>query len=267
MSQQKQSRPYHLVDPSPWPLVISLSVLVTAIGAVLLMHDLDVWTFRIGFLGILYCAFNWWHDVIKESRTHNLHTPEVKNGLRIGIVLFIASEAMFFVAFFWAYFHASAGPAHEAGFTWPPKTIEPIDPFHLPYFNTLLLLLSGTTVTWAHHALLENNLKNVSKGLVLTILLGASFTAIQALEYAHAGFSMKDGIYPSTFYMATGFHGLQVIIGTLFLVVCFFRTFKKDDLTPNAHVGFEAAAWYWHFVDVVWLFLFVFIYYLGFRAS
>jgi cytochrome c oxidase subunit 3 len=266
MSQEKQLHPYHLVDPSPWPLLVSVSVLVTMIGAVLAMHSIEKWTFIIGVVGILYCAFNWWRDIIKESRQEGLHTQEVKTGLRVGMALFIASEVMFFVAFFWAYFNAALNPTEPTGFMWPPKSIQTLDPFHLPYFNTLLLLLSGTTVTWAHHALLEKDMSSVKKGLFLTVLLGGCFTSVQAIEYAHAGFTMKDGIYPSTFYLATGFHGAHVIIGTVFLLVCFFRSLKKDDLTPNAHVGFEAAAWYWHFVDVVWLFLFVAIYYLGYRA-
>jgi cytochrome c oxidase subunit 3 len=178
--------------------------------------------------------------------------------------LFIASEAMFFVAFFWAYFHAALNPTEATGNVWPPKNIIPFDPFDLPYLNTLLLLLSGTTVTWAHHSLSGNQREGLLQGLAITIALGFLFTIVQAFEYAHAAFSFKDGIYPSTFFMATGFHGFHVIVGTIFLMVCLFRAYRFE-FTPDHHVGFEAAAWYWHFVDVVWLFLFVAIYVWGYR--
>lgn len=262
----KASHPFHLVDPSPWPLIASLSTLVLAIGAVLSMHKLTHIVFYIGLLMLITTAFFWWKDVVKESNTPGVHTTAVQRGLKIGMGLFIASEVMFFVAFFWGYFHSAFSPNEATGGVWPPKGIETLDPFGLPYLNTLLLLLSGTTVTWAHHSLLNNHKKDLVKGLLFTVLLGATFTCVQAFEYHHATFALKDGIYPSTFYMATGFHGAHVIIGTLFLLVCLFRA-KNNDFTSTHHVGFEAAAWYWHFVDVVWLFLFVSIYWWGFVAT
>lgn len=255
--------PFHLVDPSPWPFVAALSALVLAIGGVLAMHSLDKKVFLVGVGMLILTLFGWWRDVIREGNTQGLHTQVVQRGLRIGMLLFICSEVMFFVAFFWAYFNAALAPMEASGHVWPPKNIIPFDPFHLPYFNTLILLLSGTTVTWAHHALLENNRKDMLKGLGFTIALGLLFTSVQAIEYAHAAFSFKDGIYPSTFFMATGFHGFHVIVGTLFLAVCWLRAYRNE-FTPNHHVGFEAAAWYWHFVDVVWLFLFVSIYWWGY---
>lgn len=255
--------PYHIVDPSPWPFVGGLSALVLAIGGVLAMHGMDKYVFPIGLAMILLTMFGWWRDVIREGNTPGLHTEAVRRGLRVGMLLFICSEVMFFVAFFWAYFNAALAPTEAIGHVWPPKNIIPFDPFHLPYFNTLVLLLSGTTVTWAHHALLENNRKDLLKGLGLTIALGVLFTSVQAIEYAHAAFSFKGGIYPSTFFMATGFHGAHVIIGTLFLTVCLIRAYRFE-FSNDHHVGFEAAAWYWHFVDVVWLFLFVSIYWWGY---
>jgi cytochrome c oxidase subunit 3 len=255
--------PYHMVDPSPWPCVGGLSSLVLAIGGVLAMHGLDKKVFSVGLVMLLLTVFGWWRDVVLEGNTPGLHTQAVQRGLRIGMLLFICSEVMFFVAFFWAYFNAALAPMEASGFVWPPKNIVPFDPFHLPYFNTLVLLLSGTTVTWAHHALLENNRKDLLTGLGVTIGLGLLFTSVQAIEYSHAAFSFKDGIYPSTFFMATGFHGFHVIVGTLFLMVCWFRAYRNE-FTPDHHVGFEAAAWYWHFVDVVWLFLFVSIYWWGY---
>lgn len=260
----EKGHPYHLVDPSPWPIVASLSTLVLAVGAVDLMHQSESFVFFVGLLMLLTCSFFWWRDVAKESNTPGVHTNEVRQGLRIGVALFICSEVMFFVAFFWAYFHSAIDPVDAIGNMWPPKGVVTFDPFHLPYFNTLLLLMSGTTVTWAHHALLEGDRKGMLLGLGITILLGMTFTGVQAIEYSHAAFALKDGIYPSTFFLATGFHGIHVIIGTIFLIVCWFRGYRGS-FSPKAHVGFEAAAWYWHFVDVVWLFLFVSIYWWGYR--
>jgi len=255
--------PFHLVEPSPWPFVTSLSVLILAIGAVLWMHQIDHYLFWVGILLLFLTFFGWWRDVVKEGNSPGVHTGAVQRGLKIGMGLFIASEVMFFAAFFWGYFHAALTPTEASGFVWPPKNIVPFDPFHLPYLNTLLLLLSGTTVTWAHHELLSGDMKNTAKALLITVLLGATFTVVQAIEYSHAAFALKDGIYPSTFYLATGFHGFHVIVGTLFLLVCWWRT-ERLEFASTHHVGFEAAAWYWHFVDVVWLFLFVSIYWWGY---
>jgi cytochrome c oxidase subunit 3 len=189
---------------------------------------------------------------------------------RYGMILFIASEVMFFVAWFWAYFNVALFPndIHQLtrtellGGVWPPKGIETFDPWHLPLLNTLILLTSGTTVTWAHHALLENDREGLKWGLILTIVLGALFTAVQAYEYSHAAFKFSGNIYGATFFMATGFHGAHVLIGTTFLIVCLIRTYLGH-FTPKQHLGFEFAAWYWHFVDVVWIFLFFCIYVWG----
>jgi cytochrome c oxidase subunit 3 len=258
-----RSHPFHIIEPSPWPFVASCAVLLLGIGGVLAMHKTDHIVFILGIGLTLMTFIGWWRDVLRESNTKGVHTHAVQRGLKIGMGLFIASEVMFFVAFFWGYFHAALFPSAVIGHVWPPKNIVTIDPFHLPYFNTLLLLLSGTTVTWAHHALLSNNICDTRRALSLTVLLGLLFTSIQAWEYIHAPFSFKGGIYPSTFYMATGFHGVHVIVGTLFLAVCCIRVHRKT-ITPGHHVGFEAAAWYWHFVDVVWLFLFISIYWWGY---
>ncbi len=262
MPASKKNHPFHIVNPSPWPFVGSIGGLIAAIGLVLLMHNHGYYVLLIGLALLVFTMAGWWRDVIRESEDKETYTPSVKFGLRTGMALFITSEVMFFVAFFWAFFNASLFPTEPTGGVWPPKGIHPLNPFDYPYFNTLILLLSGTTITWAHHALLANHKKDVLKGIGFTILLGLIFTSIQAFEYAHATFAFKGGIYPSTFYMATGFHGVHVIVGTLFLLVCWFRA-HLDQFTPESHVGFEAAAWYWHFVDVVWLFLFVSIYWWG----
>ena len=211
----------------------------------------------------------WWRDVIIEAQKGD-HTPVVQLHLRYGMILFIASEIMFFVAWFWAYFDASLYPgeaiqatrAELTGGHWPPAGIETFDPWHLPLINTLILLTSGTTVTWAHHALLHGDRKGLKWGLILTVALGALFSVVQAYEYSHAAFGFSGHIYGATFYMATGFHGFHVLVGTIFLLVCLLRA-NYGHFTEKQHFGFEAAAWYWHFVDVVWLFLFIVIYVIG----
>jgi cytochrome c oxidase subunit III len=261
---------YHLVDPSPWPIVGAIAAFITAIGAVLYFHDNGPWLLIPGLLGIMYTMVVWWRDVINEAEHQGHHTPVVQLHLRYGMILFIASEVMFFVAWFWAYFDASlyAGEVIQeartafTGGQWPPQGIETFDPWHLPLINTLILLTSGTTVTWAHHALLHDDREGLKWGLICTIVLGILFTSVQAYEYAHASFGFSGSIYGSTFFMATGFHGFHVLIGTIFLIVCLFRALAGH-FKSTQHFGFEAAAWYWHFVDVVWLFLFSAIYVWG----
>lgn len=252
---------YHLVDPSPWPAIGAASAFVLALGFIFLMNDNANWkiAFPLGLAGVLYTMFMWWRDIIREAVHEGHHTPVVKLHLRYGMMLFIASEVMFFVAWFWAYFGGWFYPTEAIGGVWPPKGIEVLDPFHIPLLNTMILLLSGTTVTWAHHAILEGKKDEVVNGLLLTVLLGALFTGFQAYEYVIASYTIKDTLFGSSFYMATGFHGAHVFIGTVFLVVCLFRA-KADHFKADSHFGFEAAAWYWHFVDVVWLFLFLFVY-------
>jgi cytochrome c oxidase subunit 3 len=257
-----QKHPYHLVDPSPWPVVGALSAGVLAVGGVLFMHDVTPWVLPLGFLMVLATMFFWFADVVREGTYQGHHTPVVQLGLRYGMLLFIASEVMFFAAFFWAFFDSSLFPKEATGGVWPPEGVLPFDPMALPLLNTLILLTSGVTVTWAHHALREGDRKGLLQGLGLTILLGLTFTGVQAYEYAHAAFGFREGIYSTTFFMATGFHGFHVIVGSIFLIVCWFRAYRGD-FKPDHHFGFEAAAWYWHFVDVVWLFLFICVYIWG----
>jgi len=274
---------YHILDPSPWPLIGAIGAILMAVGGIAYMRTLGggsgiemlgltlsgPWLLLLGLVVVLYTMYAWWADTIKEAYAGD-HTKVVSLHLRYGMIMFIASEVMFFVAWFWAFFDASlfadeaaqvARTAYTGG-TWPPSgtgAVEVLDPLHLPLFNTVTLLLSGTTVTWAHHALLEGDRKGLIWGLFLTVVLGVIFTAVQAIEYVQAPFTFKDSIYGATFFMATGFHGFHVLVGTIFLIVCLFRA-MKGHFTPEQHFGFEAAAWYWHFVDVVWLFLFVAVY-------
>ncbi len=252
--------PYHLVDPSPWPLFGAIAAGTMFGGTVLYMHDITSWLLPVGVVLVLIAMFLWWCDVVKEATFQGFHTPIVQIGLRYGMALFIASEVMFFVAFFWAYFNAWLDPTEATGFIWPPQGIEVFEPFDVPFLNTLILLLSGCTVTFAHHAVLEGDQRGSVKYLIYTVALGMLFTSLQAYEYVHAAFGFTDGIYPSTFFMATGFHGFHVIIGTSFLAVCLYRAWRGH-FKPDHHFGLEAAAWYWHFVDVVWLFLWSFIYF------
>jgi cytochrome c oxidase subunit 3 len=264
---------YHLVDPSPWPIVGSVAALVLAVGLIAWMHKMFAAApllFAAGAIGVLYTMAAWWRDVINEAEHKGDHTRVVQISHRYGMILFIASEVMFFVAWFWAYFSTALFPAdvvHVArtellGGVWPPKGIETFDPWHLPLLNTLILLTSGTTVTWAHHALLHDDREGLKWGLICTVALGALFTCVQAYEYGHAAFNYSGHIYGATFFMATGFHGAHVLIGTIFLIVCLARAYAGH-FTPKQHLGFEFAAWYWHFVDVVWLFLFACIYVWG----
>ena len=262
-------QPFHLVRPSVWPLLGALAAGTMAAGAVMYMHKLPLLGVNIGakgvlagFIGVLAIMWVWWRDVIKEAVVEKAHSPETRVGFRYGMALFISSEVMFFVAFFWAFFNASLFPTAAIGGVWPPKGVEAVQPFGLPFLMTMILLLSGCTVTWAHHAILEGKQAESVKALAITVLLGIAFTCIQGWEYAHAEFGFKDSIYSSAFYMATGFHGFHVIVGSIFLAVCLFRA-QKGHFTPESHFGFEAAAWYWHFVDVVWLFLFTAIYWWG----
>ncbi len=282
MAHEGVKHDYHLVNPSPWPLVGSVAAFVLAVGAVIFMKGLfglpkhTVWVMALGLAGVLFTMVAWWRDVVLEANEGD-HTPVVSIGLRYGMIMFIASEVMFFVAWFWIFFEMALfhhvrtrSPVDEvaqAWQSWPPKGIETVDAWRLPLVNTLTLLTSGTTVTWAHHALQHGDRKSAKIGLLLTILLGLLFTSIQAYEYHHIlsehlffnPESQGAQLYGSSFFMATGFHGFHVIIGTIFLIVCLLRL-MGGGFTPQKHFGFEAAAWYWHFVDVVWLFLFTFIY-------
>ena len=261
--------PYHMVRPSIWPFAGSIAGGLLALGAVLYMHDVEFGGFNIGLKGLVLgllavfaVMFFWWKDVIFEAVQEKAHTPIAKIGMRYGMALFISSEVMFFVAFFWAFFNAALYPQEAIGGVWPPEGMEVIPPFEIPLLMTMILLLSGCTVTWAHHAIMEGKQKEFTKALGLTVILGVIFTFFQIYEYMHAHFGFSDNVYTSAFFMATGFHGFHVLVGTIFLYVCYLRA-KKGHFTKDSHFGFEAAAWYWHFVDVVWLFLFVSIYWWG----
>nr|WNH22940.1 cytochrome c oxidase subunit III [Scophthalmus aquosus] len=257
-----QAHPYHLVDPSPWPLTGAIAAFMITSGTAIWFHYHSMLLMNLGLILLILTVYQWWRDVVREATFQGLHTPPVQKGLRYGMILFIASEVLFFLGFFWAFYHSSLAPTPELGGFWPPAGITPLDPFEVPLLNTTVLLASGVTVTWAHHSIIEGERKQAIQALTLTVLLGAYFTFLQAMEYCEAPFTIADSVYGATFFVATGFHGLHVLIGSTFLLVCHLRQ-VQDHFTSTHHFGFEAAAWYWHFVDVVWLLLYISIYWWG----
>lgn len=293
-----EQHPFHLVKPSPWPFLVSqLLFLIVILYTFTVLHkgwysNIDIHdtlilsltcTFFVDKIIPLYvpflghCGFaralwillfltyiySWFADIVTEAVYEGQHTEKVQQGLRLGMVLFILSEVMFFFSFFWAFFHMSIATPVFISSVWAPFGVEAVSPWNLPFLNTLILLFSGATVTWAHHSILSGNRDNILYGLFFTVLLGIIFTALQIFEYQHTKFTLSTGSYGSIFFVATGFHGFHVMLGTVFLTVCFFRELNYH-FNKDSHFGFEAAAWYWHFVDVVWLFLFIMVYWWSF---
>nr|AMW67831.1 cytochrome c oxidase subunit III [Fontecilla graphicus] len=256
------NHPYHLVNYSPWPLTGALGALFTTSGVIKWFYQFDTSLLILGNIVTLLTMFQWWRDITREGTFQGLHTFSVTMGLRWGMILFIISEVFFFISFFWAFFHSSLSPSIELGNMWPPMGIMPFNPLEIPLLNTVILLSSGVTITWAHHSLMNNNYTQTSQGLLFTVILGIYFSILQGFEYIESPFTIADSTYGSTFFMATGFHGLHVLIGTTFLLICLIRHVNFH-FSKNHHFGFEAAAWYWHFVDVVWLFLYISIYWWG----
>jgi cytochrome c oxidase subunit 3 len=261
---QFQSFPYHLVEPSPWPILVSFSLLNLTLGAVMYMQGFTYGgsLLSLGFTLTVFGMILWFRDIITEGTYLGHHTIQVQKGLTIGVVLFIISEVFAFLSVFWAFFHSSLSPTIEIGGVWPPQGITPLDPFAIPLLNTILLLSSGAFVTYGHHALIQGDRRGAILGTLLTIIFAIIFTALQYYEYSESSFTMSDSVYGTVFYASTGLHGLHVIIGTLFILVGFVRIINYH-LTDTHHQGHEAAILYWHFVDVVWLFLFIAVYYWG----
>nr|YP_010478418.1 cytochrome c oxidase subunit III [Nesophrosyne sp. 246 GMB-2012]UVI59862.1 cytochrome c oxidase subunit III [Nesophrosyne sp. 246 GMB-2012] len=257
-----KNHPFHLVENSPWPLTASMGILTAASGTVMWFHNNQMLLMNLGVMIIILTMIQWWRDVVRESTFQGLHTKKVTKSMKWGMMLFIASEVLFFSSFFWAFFHSSLSPAIEMGMQWPPLGITSFNPMSIPLLNTLILLSSGISITWAHNALINNNLSQTKQSLIITILMGIYFTILQGIEYMEAPFSMADSVFGSTFFMSTGFHGIHVIIGTIFIIVSTVRALKLH-LSMKHHMGFEASAWYWHFVDVVWLFLYTSVYWWG----
>jgi len=258
----KKNHTFHIVDQSPWPLTGALGALFLTSGLVKWFYSSELYLVLLGKIILIITCIQWWRDINRERTLQGLHTFKVAKGIRWGMILFITSEVLFFFSFFWAFFHSSLSPTIEIGLIWPPLGVYAFNPTQVPLLNTIILLASGVTVTWAHHNIIENNHSQAFQGLVATIALGFYFTLLQAIEYWEAPFTIADSAYGSTFFVATGFHGLHVIIGSLFLATCLKRLLRFH-FSRRHHFGFEAASWYWHFVDVVWLFLYIIIYWWG----
>ena len=259
-----QTHPYHLVDPSSWTFTISFGLFFLTFGSVMYFHGYIGSNLLIvtGLLMVILTMYTWFRDIVREAVYEGQHTKQVQLGLRNGMLLFIFSELLFFISFFWAFFHSSLAPTPDIGSLWPPLGIKTINAWGIPLLNTIILLSSGATITWAHHSIVFGDRKNSILSLIITISLSLFFTLIQAYEYIESTFSISDSIYGTTFFLLTGFHGIHVIVGTIFIIISTIRLINHH-FTKQHHFGFEAAAWYWHFVDVVWLFLFVAVYWWG----
>nr|YP_010583082.1 cytochrome c oxidase subunit III [Hiratettix distanti]UGN61528.1 cytochrome c oxidase subunit III [Hiratettix distanti] len=256
------NHPFHLVDVSPWPITGAVGLMTMLFGTVLWMSQSYMLLMTMGTLIIILTMIQWWRDVTREASFQGKHTSKVIISMKMGMIMFILSEVMFFSSFFWSFFHSSLSPVMEIGMVWPPLGIETFNPINIPMLNTMILLGSGVTITWAHNALINKNYNKMNQAMIITVLLGLYFSIMQMYEYLESPFCISDSIYGSTFFMATGFHGLHVIIGTIFILTSAVRNIKLH-FSEYHHVGFEASAWYWHFVDVVWLFLFMSIYWWG----
>uniref|UniRef100_A0AB39A5A3 Cytochrome c oxidase subunit 3 n=1 Tax=Sophonia unicolor TaxID=3237925 RepID=A0AB39A5A3_9HEMI len=256
------NHPFHLVDKSPWPIVGSIGLMTITSGMIMWFHMLNMNLMILGMIIIILTMIQWWRDVIRESTFQGLHTKKVIISMKWGMILFITSEVLFFSSFFWAFFHSSLSPDIQIGNQWPPLGIKPFNPINIPMLNTMILLCSGISMTWAHNAILVKNYTQTIQSMTITVMLGLYFSCLQMYEYMESPFCISDSVYGSTFFMSTGFHGLHVIIGTVFITISLYRM-KNLHFSSIHHVGFETAAWYWHFVDVVWLFLYIMVYWWG----
>jgi len=255
---------FHIVQPSPWPILIAIGAFLLTSGLAFYMHRILYGGYILlsGLLLLAIVAFNWFKDIINESTFLGYHTLVVRKGLKIGFILFLASEVMLFLGFFWAFFHSSICPSVEFSSVWPPSGIQTIVKLHYPLLNTLILIVSGFSVTWVHKGIATGSFKETIDAFIVTIFLGLLFISLQIYEYKEASFNITDGVYSSTFYMLTGLHGLHVIVGVFFLVVCFIRLLRNHFLT-NHYLGLVFAIWYWHFVDIIWIALYIFLYCWG----
>ena len=255
---------FHLVKNSVWPLFTALGGFFLVSGLGFYMHRINFGflILLIGFLILLICAFFWFNEIIQEAVYEGAHTKVVKWGLKNGFYLFLTSEVMLFFGFFWAFFHSSICPAIEIGSHWPSYGIIAIKTWQYPFYNTAILIISGFAVTWAHQAMALGSFRGSLDGILTSICLGLLFIVLQAIEYYEADYSIIDGIYGSAFYMLTGLHGMHVIIGILFLIICCFRLLQNH-FTTQHYLGLIFAIWYWHSVDIIWIMVFLSVYFWG----
>nr|YP_010990687.1 cytochrome c oxidase subunit III [Rhotana formosana]WOW99131.1 cytochrome c oxidase subunit III [Rhotana formosana] len=257
-----QNHPFHMVTKSPWPFLTSINLFMMLIMSASYMNNKFSLNLVLSSLLTIMCMMTWWNNIIKESTFQGNHTTSVTNMLKTGMLLFIVSEIMFFVSFFWMFFHSSLTPSVEIGMKWPPKSIKPFNPIEIPLLNTIILLASGASLTWSHQMLMMNKMNKSILTMMMTILLGIYFTILQKWEYTESQFTISDSIFGSAFFIMTGFHGIHVIVGTTLLIISTLRMMNIH-LSSYHHMGYEASAWYWHFVDVVWLFLYISVYWWG----
>jgi len=251
---------YFLVTPSPWPFLISISSMGVTFGLTDYMHTSHILTLNFGLISVILIMSLWFRDVIRESLFQGHHTLEVQKSLVIGMILFIVSEVMFFFSFFWAFFHSSLAPTIEIGGVWPPFGISFFKANGIPLLNTFILICSGLSLSSVHVYILIMFDFLIKQGFKITLILASLFTICQFYEYLKSSFNISDSIYGSIFFMATGFHGFHVIVGSIFILVNYIR-YLYHQISNKHHKGFEFSAWYWHFVDVVWIFLFLLVYY------
>nr|QKK69303.1 cytochrome c oxidase subunit III [Anterhynchium abdominale] len=257
------NHPFHLVTLSPWPILLSFNLMFLFIGFIKWFNYYNFYLMMYSFLLLFMILLQWWRDVTRESTFQGCHTMSVINNMRMGMILFIISEIFFFISLFWTYFHSSLAPSIEIGMLWPPKGIKMFNPYDIPLLNSIILISSGMTISWSHYSMISNKMKNSFLSLNITILLGLIFSFFQYIEYNEAPFTISDSSFGSIFFLTTGFHGLHVIIGTMFLIICSIRMISNH-FSFKHHFGFEAAIWYWHFVDIVWLFVYSWIYWWSF---
>nr|QHF17718.1 cytochrome c oxidase subunit III [Vespa basalis] len=259
----KSNHPYHMVTISPWPLILSINIMLLLISMIKWFYFMKINLMIMTIMSMSLTLIQWWRDIVRESTFQGMHTSNIISNLKLSMILFITSEVFFFISLFWAYFHSSLSPSIEIGMLWPPKNIIMFNPYDIPLLNSIILITSGITITWSHNSLINKNINTAWMTLLYTIFLSLLFSTCQYLEYKSAPFTMADSIFGSIFFFVTGFHGIHVIIGTTFLIVCLLRMISNH-FSNNHHFGYEAAIWYWHFVDIVWLFVYTWLYWWSF---
>nr|DBA43798.1 TPA_asm: COX3 [Bombus supremus] len=257
----KKNFPFHMVTISPWPIILSINMMNMFLSIILWIYLNNLLIMIINLLNMLLSMFMWFRDIIRESTFQGMHSFYIISMLKFSMILFIISELFFFISFFWTFFHNSVSPSIEINSIWPPKMIKFFNPFEIPLLNSITLIMSGLTVTMSHYNFLNNNYKLSTEDLMFTIFLGSYFNYMQIFEYENSFFCMNDSIFGSIFFLSTGFHGIHVLCGTLMLFYSLIRIMNHH-ISKIHHINFEFAIWYWHFVDVIWLFIYMFYYIL-----
>nr|YP_010999046.1 cytochrome c oxidase subunit III [Pealius mori]WPM91804.1 cytochrome c oxidase subunit III [Pealius mori]CAD5105721.1 cytochrome c oxidase subunit 3 [Pealius mori] len=253
---------FHLVNFSPWPILMAFNLINVGSSIIIMILNKELIPVSIAVILVLMIKFQWWRDVVREALYEGAHSKMVKQGISMGVLSFIISELCFFVSFFWMYFYLSLSPDMVMGMVWPPAGITSVNFLDIPLLNTLILLASGFFITWSHYSLMKSSDSEMKISYVTAILLGIYFFIIQMYEYYELSFDLSDSAFGSSFFILTGFHGFHVVVGILFLSVNFKRLINNN-FSMMYPMGFEYSIWYWHFVDVVWLFLYLFLYWWG----